>query len=82
MGKPNFTVTGLPLILGWAITIHKAQGLTLDKAYLDMQTITYMKGESKHGLAYVALTRTLEGLKIENWRDDAVYCSPHVRKLI
>lgn len=83
-GDPDFSVVGIPLMLGWAMTIHRAQGITTDKVYVDLSSILHMIGESKHGLAYVALsrTRTLDGLLIGGWQDDAVYCSPHVRNLI
>jgi ATP-dependent DNA helicase PIF1 len=83
-GEPRYTVEGFPLMLGWAMTIHRAQGMTVDKAYVDIGSIMYMRGESKHGLAYVALsrTRTLEGLLVGGWTDAAIYCSPHVRKLV
>ena len=42
----------LPLKLAWSITIHKSQGLTLSKAWIDLGTT-----EKVAGLAYVALSR-------------------------
>ncbi len=84
LGVLEFDISGFPLRLGWALTIHRAQGMTVDKAYLDMSTILNMQGESKHGLAYVAMsrTRTLEGLQISNWSDQAVYCADAVKPFI
>jgi len=47
----NCSCLQLPLKLAWAVTIHKAQGLTLDKATIDIG-----KKEFSAGLTFVAVS--------------------------
>jgi len=51
-----------PLKLAWAITIHKSQGLTFEKAIIDA------KAAFAHGQVYVALSRckTMEGMVLSS----------------
>jgi ATP-dependent exoDNAse (exonuclease V) alpha subunit len=66
-----------PLMPAWAVTIHKAQGLTLARVAVD-----FGRGAFAEGQVYVALSRcqTLEGLSLARpVRAHEVRCSAAAR---
>lgn len=64
-----------PLVLAWATTIHKVQGLTLDQIVVDMKGQAFSAGQ-----AYVAFSRVrcLQGLFIKNSNPASIKVSPSV----
>jgi hypothetical protein len=58
------SVKGMPLTLAWAITIHKAQGMTLDRVTIDLG-----RKEFTSGLTFVALSRatTFDGMRVHSF---------------
>ncbi len=70
-------VKQLPLRLGYAITVHRSQGQTLDGVVCDLSKVF------TSGLGYVALSRVrnMDDLIITGWNDKAYALDPLSRKI-
>ncbi|KAK9478350.1 PIF1-like helicase-domain-containing protein [Lipomyces japonicus] len=66
--------TQLPLILAWALSIHKAQGQTLERVKVDLTKVF------ENGQAYVALSRATsrDGLQVQNFQPNKVFAHSKV----
>ncbi len=75
-GTPVVTATNFPVALAWAFTIHKAQGTTLDQAWIDLRRLW------EPGQAYVALSRVKasSGLFVEGWDLQSISADPEVKR--
>ncbi len=66
------SVTQFPLKLAWALTVHKAQGQTVERAIIDFQGQAWASGQ-----AYVAISRTrsLDGMTLARplTKNDFIY---------
>lgn len=74
---PGVCVSQLPLILAWAISIHKSQGSTLEMAEIDIGS-----GIFECGQTYVALSRvkSLEGLYLSSYDPTKIKINLKVRE--
>lgn len=64
----------IPLILAWALSIHKCQGMTLDCLHTDLRRAFGC------GMVYVALSRvkTLDGLHLSGFNPSKIQADPKV----
>lgn len=76
VGNAYLRLEGFPIRLGFSVTIHRSQGMTVDKAWADLDSLSHFPNGSRHGLAYVALsrTRTLDGLQLGSWDPAVIEC--------
>ena len=72
---PTISVGQYPLILAWAITIHKIQGATLDLAEIDVGNSIF-----EYGQTYVALSRvkSIQGLYLSAFEPEKIQTNPLV----
>lgn len=75
-GKEVASAKNFPLSLAWAITIHKAQGATLDKAAVSLERLW------EPGQAYVAMSRVRKSsdLFVLGWDQKSIFADPVVKK--
>ncbi len=73
---PGIGVSQIPLILSWAITIHKSQGATLERCIIDIGDKVFEAGQS-----YVALSRikSLEGVSIMSYDVSKIMVNKRVK---
>lgn len=73
---PGLGVKQIPLMHAWAITIHKAQGVSLDQAQIDAGS-----GIFECGQTYVALSRvrSLEGLHLTSFEPSKIKVNRRVQ---
>ncbi|GLJ34333.1 hypothetical protein SUGI_0690370 [Cryptomeria japonica] len=64
----------VPLILAWAVSVHKCQGMTLDRVETDLSRAF------EFGMVYVALSRikSLEGLRLTGFDPQKIKAHPKV----
>jgi ATP-dependent DNA helicase PIF1 len=74
---PGFAVKQVPLILAWAVTIHKSQGATLEMAEMDIGSSIFTTGQT-----YVALSRvkSIDGLYLKSFDYKKIVADEEVKE--
>lgn len=74
---PCCGLSQIPLILSWALTIHKAQGTTLSHCRMNIGNDIFEAGQT-----YVALSRVknLEGIYLEEFNPHKIKINPKVKQ--
>ena len=72
---PVITIQQIPLVLAWAMSIHKSQGATLKYAQMDIGNSIFAEGQ-----VYVALSRlqSIDGLFLNAINPDKIKVNPDV----
>jgi ATP-dependent DNA helicase PIF1 len=80
LGKAECSRTQFPVRLGYAVTVYKSQGMTLDKIVIRLPS----KKDFALGLSYVAISRVkkLSGLLFETGFDYERFCHAMNDKMI
>lgn len=73
-GNHQASMINYPIVLGYATTIHKSQGATMDELWVNLSNLW------EPGQAYVALSRlrTGQGLKLLGWTARSFLVDPQV----
>ncbi|KAK9814918.1 hypothetical protein WJX73_001993 [Symbiochloris irregularis] len=74
-GRQTLSRTQIPLLHAWAITVHKCQGMTLDRVVMKLDKCF------DDGMAYVALSRcrSPSGIQVLGWDPSKVHASQKVQ---
>jgi ATP-dependent DNA helicase PIF1 len=72
----GLSIAQVPLILAWAVTIHKSQGATLDLMEIDVGSDVFEYGQTYVGLSRA---RSIEGLYIKSFVPEKIKVNPKVQ---
>jgi ATP-dependent DNA helicase PIF1 len=73
---PGIGVAQVPLILAWALTIHKSQGATMDAAEIDVGSGIFECGQTYEALSIV---KSLDGLYLTSFDASKIRINKRVK---